>query len=138
MDIVYHFAGKTFIPARNLLIEGNTEQVLEQRVSDLLLAFCQQPNQELSKNELITLVWPDRVVNEDSLSVAISKLRKALGDNRHNPAYIKTLSGRGYLGWQRLTVTTTARSLPHQLRRRRQRWIPRPPRDACANLYGRG
>lgn len=97
MDIVYHFAGKTFIPARNLLIEGNTEQVLEQRVSDLLLAFCQQPNQELSKNELITLVWPDRVVNEDSLSVAISKLRKALGDNRHNPAYIKTLSGRGYL-----------------------------------------
>lgn len=111
MDIVYCFAGKTFIPSRNLLADESGEHILEQRVSDLLLVFCQRPDEALSKAELMANVWPDRVVNEDSLSVAISKLRKVLKDSRQNPKFIKTLSGRGYL-WLAQVDTSTADADP--------------------------
>ncbi|MTJ01766.1 winged helix-turn-helix domain-containing protein [Idiomarina piscisalsi] len=99
----YHFSGFQFQPERNLLISDSHSVILEQRVCALLVVFCKSHNKELSKAEIIEAVWPDRVVNEDSLSVAISKLRKVLSDNRHNPFYVKTLSGRGYQWLQEVT-----------------------------------
>ncbi|MGM0906145.1 MAG: tetratricopeptide repeat protein [Pseudomonadota bacterium] len=100
----FHFSDYVFRPETNLLILNSRSEILEQRVSDLLLIFCQSDNEKLSKLEVIEAVWPDRVVNEDSLSVAISKLRKVLGDSRHNPTFIKTLSGHGYQWLPRVEV----------------------------------
>ena len=41
-------------------------------------------------------VWPDTHVDEASLKVHISSLRRTLGDNLRAPEYIATVAGRGY------------------------------------------
>jgi non-specific serine/threonine protein kinase len=47
----------------------------------------------VTKDELMNRVWPDVVVEENTLQVHISALRKALGADR---ALLKTEAGRGY------------------------------------------
>ncbi|AWL11570.1 hypothetical protein HMF8227_01084 [Saliniradius amylolyticus] len=92
----YQFSDKTFNAKQNTLSQNGYPQPLEQKVSQLLELFCRSDGRVIRKSELLEQLWPDRVVNEDSLSVAVSKLRKALGDDRHQPIYIKTISGVGY------------------------------------------
>ena len=45
----------------------------------------------MSKNDLLTLVWPGLVVEENNLQVQVSTLRKLLGPNA-----LATIPGRGY------------------------------------------
>lgn len=45
----------------------------------------------MTKNELLTLVWPGLVVEENNLQVQVSALRKLLG-----PSALATIPGRGY------------------------------------------
>jgi hypothetical protein len=47
----------------------------------------------VTKDEILSRVWPDTVVEENNLVVQISTLRKALGEDRD---FIRTVSGRGY------------------------------------------
>jgi TolB-like protein/Flp pilus assembly protein TadD len=44
----------------------------------------------------MTAVWSDTCVEEGNLAVAISALRKALGDNEHGLEYIQTVAKHGY------------------------------------------
>jgi DNA-binding winged helix-turn-helix (wHTH) protein len=50
----------------------------------------------VGKDDLLSIVWPDEVVEEGNLAVYISALRKALGDNAGRTAYIETIPKRGY------------------------------------------
>lgn len=95
-DTRYKFAEFVFEPARNLLVGPQSEVVLEQRIASLLEAFCLTPHEIITKEQLLDKVWADRVVSEDSLTVAISKLRKVLQDSRGEPKFIKTIAGVGY------------------------------------------
>ncbi len=61
------------------------------RAFDVLLALAQRNERLVSKNELIDLVWPGQVVEENNLTVQVSALRKALGSDA-----ITTVPGRGY------------------------------------------
>jgi hypothetical protein len=47
----------------------------------------------VTKDEFLSRVWPDTVVEENNLVVQISALRRALGEDRD---FIRTVSGRGY------------------------------------------
>lgn len=69
---------------------------LEYRLCSLLVYLVQRPQQILGKDEILKAIWPRKVVNEDSLAVAISQLRKILDDNPRSPTYIKTIPGVGY------------------------------------------
>ena len=57
----------------------------------MLLALIDRRDRVVGKDELLELVWPGLVVEENNLQVQISTLRKILG-----PAAIATISGRGY------------------------------------------
>ena len=48
------------------------------------------------KAELIAKAWPDVTVEEGSLRVHLSSLRKALGDGQFGDKYIANIQGRGY------------------------------------------
>ncbi|MEX3634101.1 winged helix-turn-helix domain-containing protein [Paraburkholderia sp. BR14320] len=59
-----------------------------------ILAFLACSNGRLvAKDELMSAVWPDTVVEENNLKVHLSALRKALGEDRD---CIVTVPGRGY------------------------------------------
>jgi TolB-like protein/DNA-binding winged helix-turn-helix (wHTH) protein/Tfp pilus assembly protein PilF len=78
------------------LRRGNESQRVEPKVAEVLVFLAQRPGQMVSRDELLTAVWPGVVVGDDALTQAVIKLRKALGDDARRPAYIETLAKRGY------------------------------------------
>jgi len=61
------------------------------RAFDLLQALIEKHDRVVSRDELLELVWPGLVVDENNLRQHVSALRKALG-----PAAVVTVPGRGY------------------------------------------
>src|SRR5437867_4784066 len=77
---------------RELLADGRPVE-LGDRAFDTLSALIDARGTVLSKDELLSRVWPDRVVEENNLPAQISVLRKAFGADRH---LIRTVAGHGY------------------------------------------
>ena len=76
--------------AREVSLNG-VPAALGARAFDVLMALIERSERIVSKHELLDLVWPGTVVEENNLQVHISALRKALG-----PKVITTIPGRGY------------------------------------------
>src|SRR6267378_6698968 len=76
--------------ARQLLVNGVPAK-LGARAFDVLLALIDRRDRVVGKDELLDLVWPGLVVEENNLQVQISALRKLLG-----PHAVATIPGRGY------------------------------------------
>lgn len=83
-------------PQANRLTRGGDVAELEPQVMDLLLVFADRPGQVLTKAEILEAVWGEVIVNDDALSRALWKLRRALGDDAKSPRYIETVPKRGY------------------------------------------
>jgi TolB-like protein/DNA-binding winged helix-turn-helix (wHTH) protein/Tfp pilus assembly protein PilF len=86
----------TVDPARGRLSRGADEHKIEPKAMTVLVCLAQQPGQVMSREALEEKAWAGVVVGYDSLASAIIKLRKALGDDAKNPAYIETVPKRGY------------------------------------------
>jgi Tol biopolymer transport system component/DNA-binding winged helix-turn-helix (wHTH) protein len=69
---------------------------LSLKAFEILLELIQHHGQMLEKQELLKRVWPDTVVEENSLARSISSLRKALDEQPNEHRYILTVPGRGY------------------------------------------
>jgi non-specific serine/threonine protein kinase len=63
------------------------------RAFDILTLLVRSAGLLVSKDEVMERVWPDVIVNENTLQVHISAVWKALGAQR---TMLKTESGRGY------------------------------------------
>ena len=50
----------------------------------------------MTKDDLMKRVWPGAVVEDNTLQVHVSALRKALGERDGGPRYIVTVPGQGY------------------------------------------
>ncbi len=64
----------------------------------ILAALLDRPGKLVTREALRERLWPDGtfVDFEKSLSIAVSKLRQALGDSAEEPRFIETLPRRGY------------------------------------------
>jgi TolB-like protein len=69
---------------------------LKSKAFDLLAVLASAQGKVVTKDELMTKVWPGLVVEESNIQVHISALRKALGEGRDRPVHLFTVSGRGY------------------------------------------
>ena len=76
--------------ARVVLVDGRPAK-LGGRAFDLLDALMQRRDRVVPKQELLDVVWPGLIVEENNLQVHVMSLRKLLG-----PEAILTVSGRGY------------------------------------------
>jgi predicted ATPase/DNA-binding winged helix-turn-helix (wHTH) protein len=63
------------------------------RAFDIIELLVLSANRLVTKNDIMSGVWPGAIVGENTLAVHISAIRKALGPDR---AMLKTASGRGY------------------------------------------
>src|SRR5256884_2440891 len=77
---------------RELLADGRPVE-LGGRAFDTLIALIDARGTVLDKDQLMSLVWPGRVVEENNLPAQIAVLRKVFGADRH---LIRTVAGRGY------------------------------------------
>jgi len=83
---------RVLLRRRQLLADGVPVE-LGTRAFDLLLVLLEADGSLVTKEELMTRVWPGTVVSEVNLKVQVSALRKALGADRD---VIRTEFGRGY------------------------------------------
>ena len=90
------FGRYRLVPERRLLLSGEAPVLLSGRGFDILVALVERRREVVSKDELMRLVWGGQVVEENTLAVHLSALRKALGEDKQGLRYIATVSGRGY------------------------------------------
>ena len=83
-------------PDLNRLTRGERSVQLEPRLMDVLVFLARRPGEVISKDELIEGVWKLKFISEWAITRAIAKLRRALGDDVHEPRFIATISKRGY------------------------------------------
>jgi len=86
-------------PAEFRLLVDGQPATLGGRALDLLIALAARPCELHTKSELLDIVWPGLVVEENNLRVQVNALRRLLGEDT-----IATVPGRGY----RLSVAVHA------------------------------
>jgi DNA-binding winged helix-turn-helix (wHTH) protein/TolB-like protein/Tfp pilus assembly protein PilF len=80
---------------RSLEREGQPV-ALSGKAFEILIVLLEQRGEVVDKDALMRQVWPDTAVEENNITVAISALRKALGETPASPKWIVTIPGRGY------------------------------------------
>ena len=81
---------------------------------EILVVLLEQRGEVVGKDALMRQVWPDTAVEENNTTVAISSLRKALGETPVSPKWIVTIPGRGYsfVGEVRSELPAAAETAP--------------------------
>ena len=79
--------------ARRELRIGGVSVPVGGRAFEIIETLVQSAGELVAKDELMERVWPGAIVEENTLQVHISAVRKALGSHRE---MLKTESGRGY------------------------------------------
>ena len=125
---------RVLLRQRQLLFEAVPIE-LGTRAFDLLLVLLEADGALVTKDELLSRVWPGIVVSEENLKVQISALRKALGESRE---LIRTEFGRGY----RFTAALRSDAgstvcAPPTRQRRRSRRRRRAETISSLSPYGR-
>lgn len=92
----YDFGAYRVDEAERLLLRGGEVVPLTPKAFEMLLVLVQSGGHVLTKDELMSRVWPDSFVEEGNLSHNIYKLRETLGEGRNGEKYIATLPRRGY------------------------------------------
>ena len=93
---VFHFDEFTLDVRERRLLRGTEAVRLSPKAYDLLVALVQQRGRLITKDGLLKRLWPGSFVEEGSLNVYVSALRKALGEDAQRPTYIETVARSGY------------------------------------------
>lgn len=85
-----------FDPSTGELIRGGDVRRIEPRAARALELLCQAEGGVVSQEEFVARVWDGRALSENSLSVVIGQLRRALDDDPREPRIVETIPKRGY------------------------------------------
>lgn len=70
---------------------------LQPQPSRILAILLERPGRLVTRDELKSVVWGDRLVEFDAgLNFSINQIRRALGDTAADPEYVATVHRRGY------------------------------------------
>lgn len=83
-------------PASSQISRDGKITRLDVRAMRLLLCLAEKPGQVVSIDDLISHVWGGVAVSPDSVYQAVTALRRQLGDDSRQPAYIETAPRLGY------------------------------------------
>ncbi|MEO6725086.1 MAG: alpha/beta fold hydrolase, partial [Blastocatellia bacterium] len=93
---VYEFGPFRLDPAERLLMRSEQVLSLTPKALDTLIALVERSRHIVTKDELMSRVWPDIYVEETNLAQHISMLRKVMGEREDGGQYIETVPKRGY------------------------------------------
>ncbi|NKB35463.1 MAG: hypothetical protein GKR91_20375 [Pseudomonadales bacterium] len=114
------------------LSHGSLNRHLEPRLTKLLCYLAANEGQVVSRDELVKVLWPKVIVNENSLTRAVSELRKQLIVASDATDYIETIPKRGY----RLLVPVEAATVTSFFPQSKSLFLPfsRPQRAGVAAM----
>lgn len=78
------------------LMKNGTEIVLSGRENMMMKYFLSNPNRVLTKEQIYSHVWGNRIVDDNTIMVHIRHLRLKIEDNPDKPVFLKTVRGLGY------------------------------------------
>ena len=110
---------------RELLHDGARVRLQEQPLQ-ILGELLAHPGEVVTREHLIALLWPKRIVDYDNaLNAAVRRLRAALGDEAETPRYIETIPRHGYRFIGTVSVAEVAASAAPQARgsRLKSSWV---------------
>lgn len=81
---------------RRINDDGPTPVPLDLRAAQVLAYLVSHRERVVSKEELFDQVWTHQVVSDNALTQAITRARRALGDDSRDAQLIQTLRNRGY------------------------------------------
>ena len=90
------FGAFQLLPEERLLLRDGAPVRVGSRSLDILMTLIARRGEIVGKDDLVSAVWPDTIVEESALRVHISTLRKALGDGVGDVRLIANVPGRGY------------------------------------------
>ena len=82
--------------SKSPISKDDIDNRLDHTPLELLLCLIRYKNKNVTKSMMLQEVWQNKIVSEDVISVAISQIRKNLGDKARRPTIIKTIPGVGY------------------------------------------
>ena len=89
---IYAFGGFQLDPGRRRLSAADGHPItITSKSFDALVYLVEHARELVERSDLIAVLWPNTVVEENNLNQAISALRHVLGKG-----YIVTVPGRGY------------------------------------------
>ncbi|MGD2130259.1 MAG: winged helix-turn-helix domain-containing protein [Lysobacterales bacterium] len=83
-------------PGRREVRRGNEAISLPRLSYRLLIALAEAAPDVLSHDEMVSRVWPGRVITPETITQRVRLLRQALGDDAQDPRYIGLVRGEGY------------------------------------------
>ena len=83
-------------PSLGCLKRGGIEQHLRQQSFHLLLYMIERRQRLISKEELIENFWQGAAVTDNAVVQCIKEIRTVLGDDPHEPRFIRTIYKFGY------------------------------------------
>ncbi len=93
---VFEFEGFRLDAASWMLYHDEVEVLLPPKAVETLLALVERSGEIIPKDDLMSIIWPDSIVEESNLSQNFHLLRKILGKTRNGKPFIETLKRRGY------------------------------------------
>ena len=93
---LYDFDGFRLDPAEKVLWKDGEVVSLTPKAFDTLVILVEKSGHLVEKEELISQLWPDCFVEENSLSQNVYLIRKALREESRGLRYIETVPRRGY------------------------------------------
>jgi len=90
------FEGFVLDSAMRQLFRGETRVHLEPKALELLELLVARRPEAVAKTEIQRRLWPDTFVSESSLTGLVAQVRKALGDDRRQERFLRTVHGFGY------------------------------------------
>src|SRR3972149_1088966 len=94
--LTFEFGPFRLDPDEQTLFLNRAPVPLTPKAFELLLCLVENHGRVVTKEELLATVWAGTFVEEAVLSVNMSAIRKALGDDRNGHTYIETVPRRGY------------------------------------------
>src|SRR5437867_5820222 len=92
----YEFGDFRLDADKHRLLRDGEVVPLSPKAVEALFVLVRNPGKPLEREALMQAVWADTFVEDANLTVAISHLRRALGQNGETAEYIETIPRLGY------------------------------------------
>ena len=96
LDHGFRLAEASVEPRSTSIRVGDERRRIDYKAMQVLLCLASRPDEKISKQEILASVWPGQAVCDEVLTVAVSTLRRALGDDARAPRFIQTIPRVGY------------------------------------------
>jgi predicted ATPase/DNA-binding winged helix-turn-helix (wHTH) protein len=91
-----YFLSYRFDRRHGTLWRGTRQIEITRKAAGVLRCLVDASGALVPHDEILSCVWPDTHVQPENVKVLVRELRRALGDDAHDPQFIRSEPGRGY------------------------------------------